>query len=311
MDAETNKLRVFTKVIFSFTTFLAMTGNTLLLLLFVRFPSWLKKSHNQCIFSLAVTDVLTAISLVIIPRFLQDSDVYSVPSSYFGREIYCRIIWSHFIPFSLGITSVYTCLVLAIERWFAVIKPLQYKQKFGVRTMRILIFCCWLSGFLIETPIIPRISGLESKNGSSPGCEWTSETNKIKSWTLAIALFAGQTFVPCCLISAAYLHILLRFRAKPASMSSCYNVRNKILKRATLMMAVASLALILCWMPNQIYFLLGQLGYIDFKQSVPSTIVVALAFCNCWMNPIIYGFMNVEFRQGYRQLLVSLCLRTS
>ena len=190
-----------------------------------------------------------------------------------------------------------------------VIKPLQYKLKFSVRRMRILIFCCWLSGFLIETPIIPRISGFESKNGSSPGCEWTFEINKVKSWTLAIALFAGQTFVPCCLISAAYLHILLRFRAK-ASASPCYDVRKKMLKRATLMMAVASLVLILCWMPNQIYFLLGQLGYIDFKQSVPSTIVVALAFFNCWMNPIIYGFMNVEFRRGYRQLLV-LCLRTS
>lgn len=307
MDAEMTKLHIYTKVVFSFTTFLAITGNTLLLLLFLRFPSWLKKTHNQCIFSLAVTDVLTAISLVIIPRFLQD--VYSVPSGYIAREIYCRIIWSHFIPFSLGITSVYTCLVLAIERWFAVIKPLQYKLKFSVRRMRILIFCCWLSGFLIETPIIPRISGFESKNGSSPGCEWTFEINKVKSWTLAIALFAGQTFVPCCLISAAYLHILLRFRAK-ASASPCYDVRKKMLKRATLMMAVASLVLILCWMPNQIYFLLGQLGYIDFKQSVPSTIVVALAFFNCWMNPIIYGFMNVEFRRGYRQLLV-LCLRTS
>lgn len=305
--------RKVTKVIFPVTACLALIGNILVLMLFVRFPSWLKKAHNQCILSLAITDVLTAISLLVVPKFLQDSDAYPIPSNFIARETFCRIVWSHFIPFSLGITSVYTCLALAIERWFAVVRPLQYKQKFGIRTMQVLIISSWLAGFAFESPVIPRVVGYKGANDSTSGCKWTVETNKTKTWTLAILLFAGQTFVPCCLMLFAYLHILVRFRAERNFVASTRtsltdpnskSAGNNKFQRATNMMAIASLALILCWMPNQIYFLLAQLGYLDLKPSIPVRVVGALAFFNCGMNPIIYGFMNRNFRQGYKRLLI-------
>ena len=128
-----------------------------------------------------------------------------------SREFYCRIVWSHFIPFSLGITSVYTCLVLAIERWFAVIRPVLYKEKFGVRTMQILIFCSWVAGITFESPVIARVEGYQNRNHTKAHCRWTVETNKQKSWALAIFLFAGQTFIPCCLIVLAYAHVFIRY----------------------------------------------------------------------------------------------------
>ena len=308
-----NDTRNVTKVIFSLTACLALIGNILVLLLFFRFPTWLKRAHNQCILSLAVTDILTAISLLVVPKFVQDADSYQVPSNYVARETYCRIVWSHFIPFSLGITSVYTCLVMAIERWFAVLRPLQYKQTFSVRTMRFLIFCSWLAGFAFESPVIPRVVGFEGTQDSAPGCKWTVEASKTKSWTLAIVLFAGQTFIPCSLMVFAYSNIMLRFRSEKEflvstrqSLASANSTssRDLVLRRATAMMAMATLALILCWMPNQIYFLLAQLGYLELKPSIPVRVVGALAFFNCCMNPIIYGFMNEKFRRGYRRLLI-------
>ena len=77
-----------------------------------------------------------------------------------------------------------------------------------------------------------------------------------------------------------------------------------VLKRATIMMGVASLALVLCWLPNQLYFLLAQLGYFELKPSIPVRVVGVLVFSNSFMNPVIYGFMNRNFRQGYRKLLM-------
>ena len=78
------------------------------------------------------------------------------------------------------------------------------------------------------------------------------------------------------------------------------------LKRATIMMAISSLALILCWLPNQLYFFGAQLGYFALKASIPVRIVGVLVFMNSFMNPIIYGFMNRTFREGYRKLLLDL-----
>ena len=105
---------------------------------------------------------------------------------------------------------MYTCLVLAIERWFAVIRPVFYKEKLGVRTMQVLIACSWIAGIVFESPVIARVEGYQGQNASKAKCKWTIETNKQKSWALAIFLFAGQTFIPCCLIVLAYVHIFTR-----------------------------------------------------------------------------------------------------
>ena len=72
--------RTVTKVIFSFTATLALVGNLMVLVLFARFPKWLKKKNYQCILNLAITDILTAISLLVVPKFVQDPDAYTVPS---------------------------------------------------------------------------------------------------------------------------------------------------------------------------------------------------------------------------------------
>lgn len=200
-----------TKLIFSLTATLALIGNFLVLLVFVHFPSLLKKKHYQCILNLAVADILTAISLLVVPKFVQEEDVYPVPLQYFSREFYCRIIWSHFISFSLGITSLYICLVLAVERWLAVFRPVTYREKFGRRRIQVLIMCTWIAGIVFESPIIPRVRGYQAPNTTAPKCKWTMETNQQQSWTLAILFFAGQTFIPCLLIVLCYVHIFIRY----------------------------------------------------------------------------------------------------
>lgn len=69
-----------------------------------------------------------------------------------------------------------------------------------------------------------------------------------------------------------------------------------------MMMAVASLTLIICWLPNQVYFLLAQLGYLEIKPSIPVRVMAVLVFSNSWMNPIIYAFTNKNFREGYQTI---------
>ena len=68
------------------------------------------------------------------------------------------------------------------------------------------------------------------------------------------------------------------------------------------MMVVASSTLIICWLPNQVYFFLAQLGYFEIKASLPVRVVGVLVFANSWMNPIIYAFTNNSFRKGYQKI---------
>jgi hypothetical protein len=81
LPKSSDNTRTVTKVIFSLTATLALIGNLMVLVLLVRFPKWLKKKHYQCILNLAITDILTAVSLLVVPKFVQDPDAYTVPLS--------------------------------------------------------------------------------------------------------------------------------------------------------------------------------------------------------------------------------------
>ena len=79
LSKSSEDTRTVSRVIFSLTATLALIGNSMVLVLFARFPKWLKKKHCQCILNLAVTDILTAISLLVVPKFVQDPEAYTVP----------------------------------------------------------------------------------------------------------------------------------------------------------------------------------------------------------------------------------------
>ena len=310
-------MRTVSKILFSLIASLALVENSLTLLVFLRHKNWLKKPHNQCILNLVIVDILTAISLFVSPKFVLEPDAYSVPAGSLAREIYCRFIWSHFIPFSLGITSVYTCLAIAIERWFVVVRHVNYRNENGTRIMKFVIPLCWLTGFLLEGLIIPRVIGVEGTNETS-SCNWTDEkTNKAMVRTLGIALFMGEIFLPVCGMVFAYVHVFISLRAKVRFVSSLKsrgnsatvranssrNIDKIILKRVTIMIGFASLTLILGWLPNQIHLLFALLGFWNLQDSMPVILVLgAVGFLNACINPIIYVLMDRRFRKGFQEL---------
>ena len=83
---------------------------------------------------------------------------------------------------------------------------------------------------------------------------------------------------------------------KALTSSATNSSSNHVLKQVTMMMAFASLILILRWLPNQIYFLFSQLGYFELKPGVLVTVVGVLVFSNSFMSPIIYASMNESFK---------------
>ena len=293
---------------------LAFSGNLLVVFLFIRNRGWLKKAHSILILMLAITDILTAVCILCVPPFIHESDVYTVPESEFLRELYCRVVWSHYILFSLGVTSVYLCLSLAIERWLAIKKPLFYKQHINSkRAVCLLVVIPWIAGFVFQITAIIRTSGVVLPNGTT-SCRWKLDTPEWATGVaIAIVSFCGMMLIPGILVVLAYVQILVKIKGivKPPSVqrqNSQQRSERLNFKRITLMSALASLALLICWLPDQFCFMLFQIGYLEID-AMPNRWLNALAFSSsCW-NPIIYCFSNPQYREGFKSELSSfLCL---
>ena len=81
------------RAFYSIVSVAAFLGNTLVALVFIFDKKLLKKSYNKLIFSLAIIDVLTAVSLIKNPAFVL-GDSFPYPTGPVLGELFCRLIWA-------------------------------------------------------------------------------------------------------------------------------------------------------------------------------------------------------------------------
>ncbi|KAG8560279.1 hypothetical protein GDO81_014880 [Engystomops pustulosus] len=61
---------------------------------------------------------------------------------------FCWCLVQMYIVHSLGITECYLFVIMAIDRYVAICKPLRYSILMNTRVVRNLILVCWMPGFL-------------------------------------------------------------------------------------------------------------------------------------------------------------------
>ena len=294
----------------------ALFGNILVVILFVKNRHWLKKVHTCLLLDLAIQDILTAIGLLVLPKFVQSADAYAPPQDPTLSELYCSVIWSMYIPFALAIASVYTCLMLTIERWLAVLRPMSYRRfsssKIAIRTM---LGVPWVAGIVFEVSAILNASTKE-ENGSFV-CIWLQKETSSKKTTVALVTFFWMIIVPAILIIVAYVMIVSKLRESARKLRPVVGNLNIAqsrventpktesiahLTRLTRVACAASITIILCWLPNQLYYCLSQMDLVGIKTPMHDGLVI-LAFMNTMLNPFLYSFSNKQYREEFKAIL--------
>ena len=293
-----------------------LVGNSLVVAVFVKKREWLNRVHTCLLLALAIQDVTTGVCLLVLPHFLLHSDVYKLPLDPTQRKLFCHLIWSQYIPFALSVVSIYTCLMLAIDRWLAVFRPIAYKSYHSSRKVIVtMLILPWFAGFGFEIGTALNVETVQLSNESLV-CAMRQIHGSPENIVAAVFLLLGKGLLPAILIVIAYVSMVIRLRKTSARVSRAELTRvpdsivssnrerdrHSSLQKITSLVFAASAIVMICWLPDQLYFCLCELGFVKLDVSTHNGLHI-LAFLNMCFNPFVYGFCNTQYQQEFKKIL--------
>ena len=294
----------FTRVTYSVLASTAFFGNMLVILVIAREKRLSKKSYNVLILSLAVADILTAVNLITSPAFVLGK-AFPYPTSHALGEVFCRVILSRVFLFQLVVFSVYICLALVTERWYAVIAPHKYSETFSRKRTLIYILLVWLWSLLLCCTNLVEV-GYDSSFPPSQRCKWQLiwGKNSIRTIVVIVQVSLKMAF-PTLTMLFLYAHMI--YKTSHSTVTSAAS-KAKMRGKMSRMVGAACVMLVICFAPNQINYAMAMAGKTRLDTKLHHSLGV-LVFVSSCLNPFIYGMSNKNYRRGYRKLFSTVCPR--
>uniref|UniRef100_A0A4W3KBJ6 Vertebrate ancient long opsin b n=1 Tax=Callorhinchus milii TaxID=7868 RepID=A0A4W3KBJ6_CALMI len=271
-------------------TFLSLSENFTVMLVTYRFKQ-LRQPLNYIILNLSLADFLMSLIGGTI-SFV--TNLYG----YFFLGAWACVLEAFSVTY-LGIVALWSLAVLAFERYFVICRPLGNIRLQGKHAALGLLFI-WIFSFIWT---IPPVLGWSSYTVSPIGttCEPNWYSTEHNDHTYIIALFITCFIMPLIVIFVSYGKLMKKLR-KVASTQGRLGVARKPEKQVTRMVIVMILAFLFCWTP-----------YAAFSITVTACPTIKLdprlaaipAFFSktaTVYNPIIYVFMNKQFRKCLLQM---------
>lgn len=276
-------------------------GNVIVIIVYTR-KNRLKSATNMFIMALAVADTISSLTLIPLPK------AGTVPDSGLG-QFYCKVVSSNVILWISIVASIFTLTTISVERYFAVVFPITYRNFFSKSRPKLVILVIWVSSFIINS----FSYFVTYRDPDTGGCKVDFRTRFLQAF-IGSALFLLEYFIPMVIMITTQLITINRLRqqAKPVGGAShpggkerenafMVKARRKVIK----MLFLVIITFILCWSPDQVAFLVFNLGYVEpqYLGGNLYQMFIALAYTNSCANPLIYTASNPQFRDALRQLL--------
>ena len=204
--------QIVSAALFGIISVVTLTGNILVVALFIKRRDWFKNAHTCLLLELAIQDIITAITLLVLPGFALPADVYDLPTHPKLRELYCSLVWSWYVPFALSVVSIYTCLMLAIDRLLAVWKPSTYKRFCSsAKIIGTMIILPWIAGFGFEITTVLNTQSSRKDNGSYV-CMRVQVERSSENMMTSLLLFIAKGLLPGVLMTIAYGKMMITIK---------------------------------------------------------------------------------------------------
>ncbi|NXC73696.1 NK1R protein, partial [Anhinga anhinga] len=226
---------------------------------------------------------------------------YAIHNEWYYGLLYCK--FHNFFPIAAVFASIYSMTAIALDRYMAIIHPLQ--PRLSATATKVVIGVIWLLASLLAFP-----QGYYSVMEELPGrlvclVEWPEHSTNVYGRTYHFCMTILIYFLPLLVIGCAYTVVGVTLWASeiPGDNSDRYHEQVSAKRKVVKMMIIVVCTFALCWLPYHIYFTLQYFNPEWYLQKFIQQVYLAimwLAMSSTMYNPIIYCCLNDRFRVGFK-----------
>ena len=258
----------------------------------------LRTLANMFVVALAVSDIL--ISIFSMP--------FSVATLVHGRWIVGRDVcqFQAFALFLFGLASLNTMGVIAISRYFCVVKPDKYVVLFTKKRIFLYISGVWsLSLMGSVPPLFFKEGGYQFQPGKAM-CLYSFEVS------IAYTVFIECVYLatPLTLITICYAKVFYTVSKsnRVFTKANCPQQLRANVEEAkvTKTLAAVMVGFSFCWLPICV---IDHIDLVRGKPTLPRQLYLTyglLIYLSSTINPFIYGATNRLFRREYKAILIAI-----
>lgn len=317
------KVAVFS-VIYGIIFLVAVVGNGFVCIVITRRKD-MRTLTNLFLLNMSISDLLSA--LFTIPSLMSDQ---ISPNEWPLGGFMCRAVR---VISSISVSvSVYTMMVLAVERYQAIVNPFTVRaSRKKVRRTVILMVLTWLVSCAIASPQAFVVT-IQNKRCVE---DWTGKGGILGNRIYTVVAFILLFVLPILVIGSSYIMIIRTLWQPEPSLSDdattarsvrglsstnnqppynanrAYAIRRAKKKRKTTYMLLTVIATFLtCMLPFHVTILLQVFVELPFQTvgfSVFVNFSLVLALCSMACNPFIYSFFSDKFRKAFVDVFRCRC----
>lgn len=267
-----------------------LIGNTLVIHIVLRY-SQAESVTNIYILNLAIADELFMLGL---PFLAVQNGLLSWP---FG-SLMCRLVMT--VDAINQFTSIFCLTVMSIDRYLAVVHPLQCSRWRQPRVAKTVNATVWAVSFVVVLPVVVFAGVLKDDGNCS--IVWPEPA---EVWKAAFIIYTSTVgfFGPLTVICLCYLLIVVKVRSSGRKVRATSIRRRKSERKITRMVVIVVAVFVFCWLPFYVLNIVNLLVLLPGEFRGLYYFVVVLSYANSCANPILYGVLSDNFKRGFRKAL--------
>ncbi|KAM9314860.1 neuropeptide Y receptor type 2 [Pholidichthys leucotaenia] len=302
-DESTQLVLVQIILILAYTTIIlfGVIGNLLVIYVVYKFKN-LRTVTNFFIVNLAVADLL--VSTLCLP--------FTLVNTLYGEWMFGQVL-CFLLPCAQGLAvqvSTITLTIIALDRHRNIVYHMETKMSKDV-CIAIIVITWAVSGLLASPLAIFREYGVFDLplDKSIQVCRENWPEDSMSGTIYSMSMLLVQYCLPLAITSAAYIRIWNKLKNH---MAHGRNDRSQRRKKTTKMLLTMVVVFAVSWLPFHTFQLASDIDntVLEMKDyKLIFTVFHIVAMCSTFANPILYGWMNNNYRMAF--LSVFKCCQSS